>query len=121
MVAGLLNWPQCTFVAKLNVEGKNITAERETDAGTETITLSAPAVLTADLRLNEPRYATLQNIMKAKKKPIETVEAKDIAGVDLTPRNTVLSMEDPPTRQAGKFVENVDDLISKLKGEAGVI
>jgi len=120
MVAGLLNWPQCTFAAKLTVDGKSITAERETDAGTETISLSAPAVLTADLRLNEPRYATLQNIMKAKKKPIETIDAKD-SGVDLAPRNKVVSMEDPPTRQAGKFVENVDELVSKLKGEAAVI
>lgn len=121
MIAGLLKWPQCTFASKLSVDNKVITADRETDSGSEQIQLNVPAVLTADLRLNEPRYATLQNIMKAKKKPIETLEAKAIAGVDFTPRNKVVSVEEPTARQAGKFVDSVDELVKKLKTEAGVI
>jgi len=93
---------------------------RETDAGTEMLEVPLPAVITADLRLNEPRYATLPNIMKAKKKPIEEIAVGDL-GVDIAPRNTVTSVEDPPTRQAGITVETVDDLLNKLKTEASVI
>lgn len=120
MTAALLNWSQCTFAAELAVDGTSITADRETDTGTEKIKLSLPAVITADLRLNEPRYATLPNIMKAKKKPIEVIKAADL-GIDLAPRNTVVSVEDPPTRKAGIEVPDVDTLIDKLKNEASVI
>ncbi len=120
MTAALLNWPQCTFAANLEIDGAKVTADRETDVGTEKISFSLPAVVTADLRLNEPRYATLPNIMKAKKKPIETISADDL-GIDLTPKNVTLSVEDPPTRKAGIEVESVDQLIDKLKNEASVI
>lgn len=123
MLAGLLGWSQCTFAAKLDVDAasKTIAAERETDTGTEQIKLKLPTVITADLRLNTPRYATLQNIMKAKKKPIATVAVADAGGADITPKNKVVSVEEPAARKAGQFVENVDELISKLKNEAGVI
>jgi electron transfer flavoprotein beta subunit len=120
MTAALLKWPQCTFAAQLKIDGKSITADRETDVGTEKVTFSLPAVITADLRLNEPRYATLPNIMKAKKKPIDVIKASDL-GIDLTPRNSVVSVEDPPTRKAGIEVDSVDTLIAKLKNEAAVI
>jgi len=93
--------------------------ERETDTGTETLKIKLPAVITTDLRLNEPRYATLPNIMKAKKKPIEVIGAAD-TGVDMAPQNTVLSVEDPPVRKGGITVDGVDALVGKLK-EAGVI
>lgn len=119
MVAGLLGWSQGTFAASLDFND-GVEVERETDAGTEKLQLQMPAVVTADLRLNEPRYATLPNIMKAKKKPIETVDAASL-GVDLEPRNVVLSVNEPPTRKAGITVETVDDLLDKLKNEAGVI
>lgn len=115
MTAALLGWPQCTFACDVDIKDKTMTVERETDLGTETLQLSAPAVITADLRLNEPRYATLPNIMKAKKKPIDTLNASDL-GLDLAPRNTVVSVEDPPTRAAGITVETVDELVDKLKG-----
>ncbi len=119
MTAALLNWPQCAFAAELKVEGGSVTADRETDSGTEKVKLQLPAVVTADLRLNEPRYATLPNIMKAKKKPIEVIMAKDL-GIDLAPRNKVVSVEDPPVRKAGIEVDSVDTLLSKLRG-SGVI
>jgi electron transfer flavoprotein beta subunit len=121
MAAAFLGWPQCTFAAGLEVsESGEISAERETDSGTEKISIKTPSVITADLRLNEPRYATLPNIMKAKKKPIETIAAEDL-GIDLTPRNVVTAVEEPPVRKAGITVPDVDTLIDKLKNEAGVI
>uniref|UniRef100_A0A7S2HH98 Electron transfer flavoprotein subunit beta n=1 Tax=Helicotheca tamesis TaxID=374047 RepID=A0A7S2HH98_9STRA len=123
MLAGFLGWPQVTFAAKLDVVdgGSSLEVERETDAGTETIRIPAlPAVITCDLRLNEPRYATLPNIMKAKKKKVDTMNAEDF-GVDLTPRNEVLEVYEPPARKEGVIVEDVDQLVDKLKNEAGVI
>lgn len=121
MIAGILGWPQCTFAAKLDVDAtaKTVVADRETDAGTEQISFSLPAVITADLRLNTPRYSTLANIMKAKKKPIETIALADI-GVDVAPRNKVLSVEEPAERQAGQFVESVDELVEKLKAQGSI-
>ena len=120
MTAALLNWPQCTFAAQLETDGNTITADRETDIGTEKVKFNLPAVVSADLRLNEPRYATLPNIMKAKKKPIETISAEEL-GIDLSPRNVVVSVDDPPVRKAGVQVDSVDTLIDRLKNEAGVI
>lgn len=120
MTAALLDWPQCTFAANVDIDGTTVTADRETDVGTEKITLNLPAVISADLRLNEPRYATLPNIMKAKKKPIEVIKAADL-GIDLAPRNIIVSVEDPPVRKAGVEVDSVDTLVDKLKNEAGVI
>ncbi|NP_001080044.1 electron transfer flavoprotein subunit beta L homeolog [Xenopus laevis] len=119
MTAALLDWPQGTFASEVKVEGEKLTVVREVDGGLETISLKLPAVVTADLRLNEPRYATLPNIMKAKKKKIETVKPSDL-GVDITSRIRILSVEDPPQRQAGVKVETVEDLVSKLK-ESGRI
>lgn len=120
MLASLLNWPQASFAAKIEVTGDDMTVTRETDNGTETVKTTLPAVVTADLRLNEPRYASLPNIMKAKKKPLDIITPESL-GVDITPRNVVVSVEEPPVRKAGKFVESVDELVSKLKNEAGVI
>lgn len=120
MTAALLGWPQATFAAGIAVSGTKAEVDRETDSGTEKIGISFPAVITADLRLNEPRYATLPNIMKAKKKPLETINAADL-GIDLTPMNTVVSMEEPAARKAGISVDTVDTLIAKLKTEAKVI
>ena len=119
MTAALLGWPQATFAAKFEVKGTTAEVDRETDSGTEKITVSVPAVITADLRLNEPRYATLPNIMKAKKKPLDTIEAASL-GIDLAPKNKVIKVEDPPVRKAGITVDSVDSLIAGLKG-AGVI
>lgn len=120
MVAGLLGWSQGTFACAAEFSGENVIIDRETDTGTQKLTLKLPAVLTADLRLNEPRYATLPNIMKAKKKPINTVDAASL-GIDMKLANTVVSVADPPSRKAGIVVETVDDLVNKLKNEAGVI
>jgi electron transfer flavoprotein beta subunit len=121
MLAGLLGWPQVTFAAKLEIAGDGLVVERETDFGTETIKIhSLPAVVTCDLRLNEPRYATLPNIMKAKKKKVDTMSADDM-GVDLTPRNEVSEVFEPPPRKEGIKVEDVDTLLDKLRNEAGVI
>mmetsp|Transcript_34497 Transcript_34497/g.70446 ORF Transcript_34497/g.70446 Transcript_34497/m.70446 type:complete len:142 (+) Transcript_34497:49-474(+) len=123
MLAGLLGWPQATFACKIDpIDGGagGFTVERETDNGTEVLTVGVPALITADLRLNEPRYATLPNIMKAKKKKIESMDAATM-GVDLEPRYKVLSCEDPPARKGGITVETVDDLVDKLKNEASVI
>jgi len=115
MVAASLDWPQATFVSKVELSGdKQLTLTREVDGGLETIKMKVPAVLTTDLRLNEPRYATLPNIMKAKKKPLEKKTAADL-GVDITPRREILSVEEPATRKAGQKVETVEDLVSKLK------
>ena len=121
MLAGFLGWPQVTFAANLDAADGGITVERETDSGTETISIpSLPAVVTCDLRLNEPRYATLPNIMKAKKKKVETLVAEDM-GVDLTPHNEVVEVFEPPPRKEGIMVENVDELLDKLRNEVGVI
>ncbi|KAI5635886.1 electron transfer flavoprotein domain-containing protein [Phthorimaea operculella] len=114
MTAALLDWPQGTFASKVEKTGDGLTVTREIDGGLEVIKTKLPAVLSADLRLNEPRYATLPNIMKAKKKPLKKTTAKDL-GVDLAPRIKVISVEDPPVRQAGAIVPDVDTLIAKLK------
>lgn len=122
MLAGLLNWPQAGAASELTVaeDKKSISVSREVDTGIQTVKMPLPAVVTADLRLNEPRYATLPNLMKAKKKPMKAVEA-DSLGVDLAPRMQVLEVTDPPVRAAGVKVESVDELIDKLKNEAKVI
>lgn len=121
MLAGFLGWPQVTFAANLEYDNGGLTVERETDSGTETIGIpSLPAVVTCDLRLNEPRYATLPNIMKAKKKKVDTLVAEDM-GVDLAPHNEVVEVFEPPPRQEGIMVESVDQLLDKLRNEAGVV
>jgi len=122
MLAGLLGWPQAGSASGIKVsEDKSfLTVEREVDTGIQTVKLPLPAVVTADLRLNEPRYATLPNLMKAKKKKMEVIEA-DSLGVDLKPRLEILKMEDPPTREGGVKVADVDELIDKLKNEAKVL
>lgn len=121
LLAGFLGWPQVTFAASLDATSdEDLTVERETDAGTETIATKFPAVVTCDLRLNEPRYATLPNIMKAKKKPVETMNADDL-GVDLAPHNVVMEVMEPPPRKEGIVVADVDELMDKLRNEAKVI
>lgn len=121
MLAGFLGCPQVTFASKVEPNDTGFLVERETDSGTESIQIkSLPAVITCDLRLNEPRYATLPNIMKAKKKPVETILAEEL-GVDLTPRNKVLEIIDPPPRKDGIKVPDVDTLVDKLKNEAKVL
>jgi len=119
LTAALLDWPQATFASKVEKEGDGLTVTREIDGGLETIKCSIPAVVTADLRLNEPRYATLPNIMKAKKKKIAKKSADDF-GVDLSPRVTIVNVKDPPKRLAGEKVEDVSMLVAKLK-EKGVV
>ncbi|XP_067945519.1 electron transfer flavoprotein subunit beta-like [Watersipora subatra] len=119
MTASILGWPQASFISKAEKSDDMLKITREIDGGLENITVKLPAVLSADLRLNEPRYATLPNIMKAKKKPMDKKTAADY-GVDVTPRFDVISVVDPPTREAGVKVESVDDLIGKLK-DAGVV
>ncbi|MDE2007849.1 MAG: electron transfer flavoprotein subunit beta/FixA family protein [Rhodospirillales bacterium] len=120
MLAALLGWPQGTFASKLAIEGEAITVTREVDGGLETVALSLPAVITTDLRLNEPRYASLPNIMKARKKPIATMTPADL-GVDPAPRLTVVSVAEPAKRQAGVKVGSVAELVAKLRNEAKVI
>ncbi len=120
MLAALLGWPQGTFASKVTIEGDTATVTREVDGGLETVALTLPAIVTADLRLNEPRYASLPNIMKARKKPIETVKPADL-GVDPAPRLTTLKVVEPPKRSAGKKVGSVAELVSKLRTEAKVI
>ena len=120
MLAALLGWSQGTFASKLAVEGDKLTVTREVDGGLETISLSLPAIVTTDLRLNEPRYASLPNIMKARKKPIATMKPADL-GVDVTPRLAVIKVEEPPKRKAGQKVASVAELVSKLRNEAKVI
>ena len=120
MLAALLGWPQGTFASKIERQDSELKVTREIDGGLETLTLKLPAVVTADLRLNEPRYASLPNIMKAKKKPLETMTPEDL-GVDVTPRLTVVKVTEPPARQAGVKVADVSELVSKLKNEAKVI
>jgi electron transfer flavoprotein beta subunit len=120
MLAGLLGWPQGTFASKIELNGGNLKVVREVDGGLETVTLKQPAVVTTDLRLNEPRYASLPNIMKAKKKPIEETTPETL-GVDITPRLKVLSIAEPKAREAGIKVDSVAALVEKLKNEAGVL
>ena len=120
MLSALLNWSQATFASKIDVKDGKLEVVREIDEGLETIEINVPAIVTCDLRLNEPRYASLPNIMKAKKKPIEQLNAADL-GVDTTPRVEVLKVEEPPKRKAGIKVANVAELVQKLKNEAKVI
>ena len=120
MLAALLGWPQGTFASKVTVEDGGITVTREVDGGLETVALTLPAVVTTDLRLNEPRYASLPNIMKARKKPIDNVKPADL-GVDPTPRLTVLKVTEPAKRLAGQKVASVAELVHKLRTEAKVI
>ncbi len=120
MLAALLGWPQGTFASKLTIEGDRLTVTREIDGGLETLSLDLPAVITTDLRLNEPRYASLPNIMKARKKPIETIKP-DALGVDPAPRLKLVKVSEPPKRQAGMKVGSVAELVAKLRTEAKVI
>jgi electron transfer flavoprotein beta subunit len=120
MLAALLGWPQGTFASKITLDGDAIMVTREVDGGLQTVKLKMPAIVTTDLRLNEPRYASLPNIMKAKKKPID-VKSADSLGVDIAPRLTVLKVTEPPKRQAGIKVETAAELVAKLKNEAGVL
>ena len=120
MLAALLGWPQATFASKVEIGAESVTVTREIDGGLETLSLPIPAVITTDLRLNEPRYATLPNIMKAKKKPLETVKPADL-GVDVTPRLTTLKVVEPAKRSAGVMVADVAQLVEKLKNEAKVL
>ena len=120
MLAALLAWPQATFASKLTISGASAQVIREVDGGLETISIRLPAVVTTDLRLNEPRYVTLPNIMKAKKKPLETL-SPEVLGVDVTPRLKTLKVQEPPKRSAGKLVKSVQDLVEKLRNEAKVI
>ena len=120
MLAALANWPQATFASKVVVAGDKATVTREVDGGLETLELALPAVISTDLRLNEPRYATLPNIMKAKKKPLDTVKPADL-GVDVAPRLTTVKVAEPAKRQAGVMVADVAQLVEKLKNEAKVI
>ena len=120
MLSALLNWPQATFASKIDVKDSTLEVTREVDEGLETIEVNLPAIVTCDLRLNEPRYASLPNIMKAKKKPLEILTAVDL-GVDTTPRVQQIKVEEPPKRKAGIKVANVAELVSKLKNEAKVI
>jgi electron transfer flavoprotein beta subunit len=120
MLAALLNWPQATFASKIEIKEKSLEVIREIDEGLETIEVNMPAIVTCDLRLNEPRYASLPNIMKAKKKPIEQITASDL-GVDTKPRINQIKVEEPPKRKAGIKVASVEELVQKLKNEAKVI
>ncbi len=120
MLAALLGWPQATFASEVKLADGGVEVTREIDGGLETIALTLPAVVTTDLRLNEPRYASLPNIMKAKKKPLDTKAPADY-GVDTAPRLNVLKVEEPPKRSGGVMVESVEELIEKLKNEAGVL
>jgi electron transfer flavoprotein beta subunit len=120
MLAALLGWSQGTFASKLVLDGDNVTVTREVDGGLQTVKLKAPAIITTDLRLNEPRYASLPNIMKAKKKPIEE-KTPEAYGVDIKPRLQVLKTSEPPGRKSGVKVGSVAELVGKLKDEAGIL
>ena len=120
MLAALLSWPQGTFASKVALDGDAVLVTREVDGGLQTVKLKLPAIVTTDLRLNEPRYASLPNIMKAKKKPIEEKTAADY-GVDIKPRLEVIKTTEPPVRKAGVKVKSVAELVDKLKNEAGAI
>ena len=120
MLSALMGWSQATFASELNIEGDAAIVTREVDGGLQTVKVTMPAVVTVDLRLNEPRYASLPNIMKAKKKPIEQINASDL-GVDTNPRIEHIKIEEPPKRKAGIKVASVEELVQKLKNEAKVI
>ncbi len=120
MLAALLGWPQATFASKLVIEDGKAVVTREVDGGLETVSLTLPAIVTTDLRLNEPRYVTLPNIMKAKKKPLDVVKPEDL-GVDVSPRLKTLKVTEPAKRSAGAMVPDVATLVAKLKNEAKVI
>jgi electron transfer flavoprotein beta subunit len=120
MLAALLGWPQATFASKVEVADGKVTVSREVDGGSETLSLTLPAIITTDLRLNEPRYVTLPNIMKAKKKQMDTYKPEEL-GVDVTPRIKTLKVSEPPKRSAGVKVADVAALVDKLKNEAKVI
>lgn len=120
MLSALLGWAQATFASKLEIDGDSANVTREVDGGLQTIKVKMPLIMTTDLRLNEPRYASLPNIMKAKKKPMDEKTPADY-GVDTSPRLTVINTEEPPKRQAGVIVSDVNELVDKLKNEAGVL
>ncbi len=120
MLSALLDWPQATFASKIDVKDGKLEVTREIDEGLETIEVNTPAIVTCDLRLNEPRYASLPNIMKAKKKPIEQINASDL-GVDISSKIQQIKVEEPPKRQAGIKVSSVAELVQKLKNEAKVL
>ncbi|MEQ8823995.1 MAG: electron transfer flavoprotein subunit beta/FixA family protein [Filomicrobium sp.] len=120
MLAALLGWPQGTFASKVDLQEGKVNVTREIDGGLETVGLDLPAVVTTDLRLNEPRYPTLPNIMKAKKKPLDKKTPEDY-GVDITPRLEIVKTAEPATREAGIVVDSIGELVSKLKDDAGVI
>ena len=120
MLSAMLNWGQATFASKLEIQDKKIKVGREIDGGIENIEVNLPAVVTTDLRLNEPRYASLPNIMKAKRKPIDEIKVEDL-NIDIKPRLEILKVEEPKSREAGVMVKSVDEMIEKLKNEAKVI
>ena len=120
MLSAMLNWGQATFASKLEIQDKKIKVGREIDGGIENIEVNLPAVVTTDLRLNEPRYASLPNIMKAKRKPIDEIKIEDL-NIDIEPRLEILKVEEPKSREAGIMVKSVDEMIEKLKNEAKVI
>ena len=120
MLAALLNWPQATFASRVEIKDKTLEVIREVDEGLETLEVNIPSIVTCDLRLNEPRYASLPNIMKAKKKPIEQINADDL-GIDIKPRINQIKVEEPPKRKNGIKVASVAELVQKLKNEAKVI
>ncbi|MCE2870209.1 MAG: electron transfer flavoprotein subunit beta/FixA family protein [Oxalobacteraceae bacterium] len=120
MLAALLGWPQATFAYKVAVDGDKVMVTREVDGGLETLALNLPAIVTTDLRLNEPRYVTLPNIMKAKKKTLDVIKPDEL-GVDVTPRLKTIKVSEPPKRSAGVMVPDVATLVAKLKNEAKVI
>ena len=119
-LAALLEWPQATFASRIGIDGGTATVTREIDGGQETIALTLPAIVTADLRLSEPRYVTLPNLMKAKKKPLETTGAAEL-GVDVASRLVTLAVSEPPARAAGVMVPDIATLVSKMRSEAKVI
>jgi electron transfer flavoprotein beta subunit len=120
MLAALLGWSQATFASEVEIAGDKAKVTREVDGGLQVIEVNMPTIITVDLRLNEPRYASLPNIMKAKKKPLDTKTPADL-GVDVTPRLTTVIVTEPPARKAGVKVDSVAELVSKLKDEAGVL
>lgn len=119
MLAGLMGWPQGTFASSVLIDGGEASVSREVDGGSDVLNMKLPAILTTDLRLNEPRYATLPNIMKARKKPMEVVDAQEL-DVDLTPRLNAVKIEEPKKRQGGMMVTSVEELVSKIKDVGGV-
>jgi electron transfer flavoprotein beta subunit len=120
MIAALLDWPQATFASKIEIKEKKAIVSREVDGGIENIEIRLPAVISTDLRLNEPRYASLPNIMKAKKKPINQITIEDL-NINIKNRLDILKVEEPAKRQSGIMVQNVEELVDKLKNEAKVI